>query len=114
MGIVDPNPTYSPSSTAASQYTISTKPSSSGASRTSNHTLVALERRRRLQQLADAEFENLGQSGQTGREFLDIDTITRILLLRKRGLSASSIEKQLKLKPGVVERLAGSGTIDLV
>jgi len=63
--------------------------------------------------MAEAEIENIGQKGYAGREFLDIGTITSILVLRQRGQSAESIEKKLKLKNGVVDRLGGPGTIDL-
>ncbi|KAK1755244.1 hypothetical protein QBC47DRAFT_383175 [Echria macrotheca] len=116
MGIVQPNPTFSPSSTAASfQDMMSTAQSSMAAPKyppsSSNPTLAVLEARRRLQEKAEQEFEELGVSGAQGREFLDINTIRNILVMRQRGESAAAIESRLRLKPGVVARLGPPGIV---
>ncbi|AEO70186.1 uncharacterized protein THITE_2121256 [Thermothielavioides terrestris NRRL 8126] len=115
MGIVQPNPTYSPSSIASPfqdasgiSQSLSTPrfPSSS-----SNATLGVLEVRRRLEARAKDELENVGKSTDTGREFLDISTVKQILLRRQRGESATEIEARLNLKPGVVARLGPESVV---
>lgn len=109
MGIVQPNPTYSPSSIASPFPDASSiKPSASGPqfpSASNNTTLGVLEARRRLEAQAKLELENMGKSTDKGREFLDVATIKQILILRQRGESASDIEARLRLKPGIVARL---------
>lgn len=115
MGIVQPNPTYSPSSIAspypdasgirqsvsAPQYPASSK----------NATLGVLDVRRQLEARAKEEFENTGKSTDRGREFLDIGTIRQILVLRQSGVSAADIEARLRLKPGVVARFGPQGVV---
>ncbi|KAL2133827.1 hypothetical protein VTI74DRAFT_1593 [Chaetomium olivicolor] len=115
MGIVQPNPTFSPSSIA------SPFPNAPGVkqplstprfpSTFSNTTLSVLEVRRRLEARAKHELEIMGRSTDKGREFLDIGTVKQILVLRQRGESASVIEERLGLKPGVVARLGPEGVV---
>ncbi|KAK3393671.1 hypothetical protein B0H63DRAFT_23590 [Podospora didyma] len=114
MGIAKPNPTYSPSSIATPAPDAASYQSLSGSKfspATGNATLGVLESRRRLQELADQEFDDIGKSGDRGREFLDIATIRDALILRQRGEPASSIEARLRLKPGVIARLGSSGIV---
>jgi hypothetical protein len=115
MGIVQPNPTYSPSSIASPftdasgiKQSVSTPqfPSSS-----SNATLGVLEVRRQLEARARDELDNMGKSTDKGREFLDIATVKQILVLRQGGASASDIETRLRLKAGVVARLGPQGVV---
>ncbi|KAM7193562.1 hypothetical protein V8F20_008335 [Naviculisporaceae sp. PSN 640] len=123
MGIAQPNPIYSPSSTA------NVKPSSSSRNAdiimrpsdfaapqfpaaSNNATLGALEARRQLEQRAQQEFDLMGKPGYQGREFLDISTIRNILVMRQRGDSPSNIETRLRLKPGVVARLGRPGVVE--
>lgn len=115
MGIVQPNPTYSPSSIASPvsdasgiQQSIST-PRFPSASR--NATLGVLEARRRLEAEAKEELENTGRSTDKGREFLDVATVKQILVLRERGVPASDIEARLRLKSGIVARLGPMGIV---
>lgn len=115
MGIVQPNPTYSPSSIA------SPSPDASGIRQTlstpqfpsasNNATLGVLEARRRLEAQARNELDNMGKSSDLGREFLDIATVKKILVLRQRGESASAIEERLRLRPGIVARLGPAGIV---
>ncbi|KAL0934718.1 uncharacterized protein CTRU02_209309 [Colletotrichum truncatum] len=111
MGIVQPNPTFSPTSTAAppphGAATQMTGPLFPPASR--NVTLGTLEARRALQQRADEEFENLGRSSSKGRSLLDLKSIVQMHLLREKGHSSAEIEERLNLKPGVVEKLGRPG-----
>lgn len=60
--------------------------------------------------MADEQFEEMSRSGIHKREFLDINTIRNILVLRQRGESEAEIESRLRLKPGIVARLGPLGT----
>lgn len=109
MGVATPNPTLSNSSTASSYPVF---PDQGGSSRGANYpspaqnpTLGALEARQRLQERADLEFERPGR----GREFLDVGTLKQALMMQARGVPAPDIEKRLRLKSGVVERLGPRG-----
>ena len=102
MGIVNPQPTFSPTSTAIS-----------GASPTAtthlpsavNATLTVLEARRSLQRAAEADFESMGRKGSRGRQFVDVATAVRVLGLRERGTPVQDIEARFGLKPGVVAKI---------
>ena len=116
MGIVQPNPTYSPSSIASPfsgdasgiAQTLS-KPQFPSARH--NPTLGVLEARRRIEEQAKEELENLGKSTDKGKQFLDVTTVKQILVLRDRGVSASDIEARLRLRPGVVAGLGPKGIV---
>ncbi|KAL2023601.1 hypothetical protein VTK56DRAFT_1758 [Thermocarpiscus australiensis] len=118
MGIVQPNPTYSPSSRA------SPFPDPSGIrqslsspqfpSASNNETLGVLEARRRLEAQAKHELDNMGKSTDKGRELLDISVVKQVLVLRQRGESASEIEARLRLKPGTVAKLGPEGIVSPV
>lgn len=106
IGAVQPNPTYSHSSTASSQ------PSQQGASTgpifpapSQNVTLSALEARQRVQEEADDEFEKLGTSMSQGRRFLHAGMIRDVLVMRERGASEAQIEARFDLKKGVLRGL---------
>src|SRR5690348_9750861 len=98
MGVAQPNPTYSPSSIAQPLIDASgISQSMSGPlfpSSRNNATLGVLEARRQIERQAKEELENFGTSRDRGREFLDVNTIRRILVLRERGEPASRIESQ--------------------
>lgn len=117
MGVATPNPTFSNSSTFNPN---SPPPSSSSPSHqqqpssnprypaaSSNATLGALEARRQIQERAQVETENPGSP----REFVDAGTLRQVLNLRIRGAPAAEIERRLRLKSGVVERLGRPGVI---
>ncbi|UQC88856.1 choline transporter [Colletotrichum lupini] len=123
MGIVQPNPTFSSTSTASAgpgpvagsrpgpspHADLIQNPGPLFPSTSRNATLGTLEARRRLQQKADAEFDGLGRSSSGGREFLDLKTIIQMHLMRERGHSPAEIEARLDLKAGVVARLGRVG-----
>lgn len=111
MGIVNPTPTFSNSSTAGPERTPgdARAPDPRYPSPSKNPTLASLEARRRLQERADAEFDALGRRGSPGREFLDVVTISKALAMREQGISSGKIEEHLNLKPGVVARLGPPG-----
>ncbi|KAI0149904.1 hypothetical protein F4776DRAFT_659798 [Hypoxylon sp. NC0597] len=107
MGVATPNPTMSNSSTA-SPYPVFPDQGPQGSnfpSPSQNATLSALESRQRLQEAAELEFERPGQ----GKEFLDVGTLKQILVMQARDTPAPDIEKRLRLKSGVVDRLGPKG-----
>lgn len=115
MGIVQPNPTYSPSSIASPFLNApGNTPSASSPhypSPSSNVTLGVLEARRRLEARAREELENMGKSSDKGREFVDIGTVKQMLVLRQSGAPATDIEKRLGLRPGLVAKLGPQGVV---
>lgn len=114
MGIVQPNPTFSPSSIASPFPNIPPASSVSApqfAPASQNTTLNVLEARRRLQVQANKEFEEMGRTGNRNKELLDIGTIKDILILRQQGTSVGEIESRLGLKHGVVARLGRLGIV---
>ncbi|KAL1839422.1 hypothetical protein VTJ49DRAFT_1523 [Mycothermus thermophilus] len=141
MGIVQPNPLWSPSSIAnpfpsgappprlaqqqppQKQPHQPHQPQPSGAptpGTTTEHifpppsrnvTLGVLEARRRLEARAAEELERRGRSSDPGAELLDVGTIKRVLAMREAGTPEGDIEARLRLRPGVVERLGGRGVV---
>ncbi|GKZ37285.1 hypothetical protein AbraIFM66950_008770 [Aspergillus brasiliensis] len=107
IGPVIPNPTFSNSSTFASQ-----QPAPTVFPPASNPALLVFSARQRLTKAAEQELESMGRSGFQGREYLDALTIRQVLAMRDRqGLSAEEIERLLRLKSGVVGRLGGKGVV---
>jgi len=112
MGVAEPNPTFSPSSTATPGAFVSQPvPGPGYPSSSSNTTLSVLEARRRLQDEAAAEFDRTGRSTDRGREFLDVATIRDILILRDQGIDSAAIESRFNLKAGVLKRLGPPGAV---
>lgn len=111
IGVVQPNPTYSPSSTASP--TTSSQPSRHEQgpggpvfpSPSNNAVLSALEARERLSREAEEEFESLGLSSGQGRRFLTSGMIRDVLVMRERGASDGEIEHRFNLRKGLVRRL---------
>ena len=114
MGIAEPNPTYSPSSTATPQRQSADTIAPLGPlfpSAKNNATLSVLEARRRLQQLAEEDFEAMGHSSSQGRRFLDMRTMVEAMQLRSRGTSNADIEKRLGLQARVLDKLGRQSII---
>ncbi|KAI0849637.1 hypothetical protein F5Y00DRAFT_55431 [Daldinia vernicosa] len=107
MGVATPNPTLSHSSTASPRPGAPDQGPRSHIypSPAQNPTLSALSARQRLEERATLEFEDV----RRGREFLDVGTLKQALALRERGTPAADIERRLRLKSGVVERLGPRG-----
>ncbi|KAJ0122768.1 hypothetical protein J7T55_003284 [Diaporthe amygdali] len=111
IGVVQPNPTYSPSSTASP----SSQPQEAGRSGpvfpspSSNAVLSALEARERLAREAEEEFESLGLSSGQGRRFLTSGMIRDVLVMRERGAGEEDIEHRFNLRRGVVRKLGPRG-----
>ena len=122
IGVVQPNPTYSPSSTASPTTTTTSSQSlqEHGGSApvfpspSNNAVLSALEARERLSREAEEEFESLGLSGGQGRRFLTSGMIRDVLVMRERGASDGEIENRFNLRRGVVRRLGPRGLVQPV
>jgi len=126
MGVAQPNPIMSPSSMANPYFAQQQQRSSSNPetlghfpsrpaapqfpSSRQNATLGVLEARRQLEARAEEELADFGTSRDKGREFLDVGTIRDILVMRAQGRSGAEIEKRLRLRPGLVDRL-GRGNV---
>ncbi|KAI9885007.1 MAG: hypothetical protein M1823_003209 [Watsoniomyces obsoletus] len=112
LGAVQPNTMYSTSATFNP---------GTGTSRTQggifpdpnkNPAVQVLLARERLAAEAEKEFAEAGKADQQARQFLDIGTIRKVLMLRDdKKLSAKEIERQFGLKEGVVERLGPGGMV---
>lgn len=73
-----------------------------------------MQSRARLAEIAEKEMVDIGIRGHL-REFMDIQTIKRALVLRKHhGMSCADIENHLKLKAGVTEQLGRRGLVENV
>lgn len=112
IGVVQPNPTYSHTSTAEPMSSPLQQTPNSGPifpSPARNPVLNALEARERLQREAEEEFENLGLSNSQGRRFLQAGMIRDILVMREKGASEAQIENRFNLKRGILKRLGPRG-----
>ncbi|KAE8158975.1 Oligosaccharyltransferase subunit Ribophorin II-domain-containing protein [Aspergillus tamarii] len=114
IGPVSPAPTLSNSSTFAS-----------GAQRgdsvqtvfpqAANPALLVVTARQKIAKAAEREVELVGRPGFTGREYLDALTIRQALSMRDRqGMPSGEIERLLRLKRGVVDRLGKKGVVSEV
>lgn len=110
IGPVQPNPTYSQTSTFDPASAVQTQAPSLKA----NPAVLIFEARMRIQEQAEKEFARGVRDGQ-GRQFLDPYTIRQILVQRdEQGKTATEIEKTLGLRAGVVARLGPPGMLGLV
>ncbi|KAF4431426.1 hypothetical protein F53441_13902 [Fusarium austroafricanum] len=111
MGIADSNPTYSPSSTAATPLGPSAPSGPTFAPSRSNPTLVALGARDRLQEEAEEDFANMGRGG---RRFLDMRTLVDAMKLRDRGMPEKDIEARFRIQSGLLSKLGQEKTFSHV
>ncbi|RFU77836.1 hypothetical protein TARUN_4420 [Trichoderma arundinaceum] len=113
MGIVQPNPTFSPSSTASpnlSPESLDVPPGPLFPPAKRNTTLSALEARRHLERIADEDLENMGRDGGR-RRLADMRTILDAVQLLNNGIPAADIEKKLRLAPGFLGKLGPAGVL---
>ncbi|KFA72477.1 hypothetical protein S40288_08605 [Stachybotrys chartarum IBT 40288] len=113
MGVVQPNPTYSPSSTAGT-HGDAAPPTPLGPmfpSASNNTTLSVLEARQRLQRAAEEELEAGGQSSSQSRRFVDMRTLVDAMQLRHRGMSSADIERKLRMRPGLLHNIGNRNLI---
>ncbi|CAK7208415.1 hypothetical protein SBRCBS47491_000084 [Sporothrix bragantina] len=140
MGIVQPNPTYSPSSTAGPVHLPSSGARPTGGAEVRGHDadiLRQIENHRKQyaspssatrsavarpnttltvlearRRIQDQAAADSESFAQNGREFLSALTLRDALVLRSRGVDSAAIEKRLRLKPGVVARLGNLGLVE--
>lgn len=142
MGIVQPNPTFSPSSTAGPVHLPATGSRPTGGAEVRGHDADILRQIENHQrQYASARPPSASASGsnrpnttltvlearrriqdqaaadsesfsQKGREFLSALTLRDALVLRSRGMPPAAIEQRLRLKPGVIARLGRPGLVE--
>lgn len=113
MGIVQPNPTFSPSSTASpnlSPESFSVPPGPLFPPAKRNTTLSVLDARRRLERVADEDLENMGREAGR-RRMADMRTILDAVQLLNNGVPAADIEKRLRLAPGLLSKLGPPGVL---
>lgn len=102
MGVAEPNPTYSPSSTAAPQVA---PQAPAFPSARSNQTLTALQARQQWQERAQEDLEIMNRTGTHGRRFLDMRTVVDAMRLRDQGMPVNEIEKRLRIQPGLLDKV---------
>ncbi|KAL7945059.1 hypothetical protein V8C42DRAFT_324446 [Trichoderma barbatum] len=113
MGIVQPNPTFSPSSTASpnlSPESLDVPPGPLFPPAKRNTTLSVLEAQRRLERIAAEDLENMGRNGGRRRQ-ADMRTILDAVQLLNNGFPAEDVEKKLRLAPGLLGKLGPSGVL---
>jgi hypothetical protein len=124
LGPVQPAPTYSNSSTFAptpqvvksSSSSKSTSSPSSGRqvfpSTSSNPALLIVQARDRLAKVFEEESESLGRGSFTGRTLISAAEIKNLLSMRDNARRLPcEIEKQLRLRPGVIGKLGQPGVV---
>lgn len=80
------------------------------ASPSKNPGLMIVQARERITQKYEQELEGLGRPTFPGRTLLSAKDIKEMLRMRDQaGVSAEDIEKQMRLKPGILEQLAKPG-----
>ncbi|KAL7906110.1 hypothetical protein GGI35DRAFT_114890 [Trichoderma velutinum] len=113
MGIVQPNPTLSNSSTAKpnlSPESLDVPPGPLFPPAKRNTTLSVLEARRRLEQIAAEDLENMGRDEGRRRQ-ADMRTILDAVQLLNNGFPIADVEKRLRLSPGLLSKLGPSGIL---
>ncbi|KAL4784815.1 hypothetical protein BJX76DRAFT_356675 [Aspergillus varians] len=113
IGPVTPSPTFSNSSTFNQAQTQPQMPSHTSPSvfpTASNPALLAVTARQRINKEAEAETEDMGRGRFAGRRYLDALTVRQVIAMRdKQGLGEREIERALRLKTGVVEKVGAKG-----
>jgi len=76
----------------------------------SNPSLMVVQARKRIAETSDQETDAIGRASSTGRTLISAKDITEVLRLRDQaGMSTQEIEKQMRLQPGILGRLARPG-----
>lgn len=117
MGVVQPNPTFSPSSIASRGLPPdglfdATKPLSPPKSAfASSPILSTFEARGRLQRQAETEIDDLGSAEARGRRFVDMRRLLDAIRMRENGASTADIERRFGLGAGLLDKLGRPGVI---
>ncbi|CAO2657549.1 Nn.00g036750.m01.CDS01 [Neocucurbitaria sp. VM-36] len=111
LGVVQPNPHYSPTSTSEFDPRRNSSPSlpsdmmqepptSAFPDPRNNPVLRVLEARQRITDEADDELRDVGRRGFAGRKYVDAGLIQLALMRQARGEPDSRIEEALGIKKG--------------
>jgi len=77
-----------------------------------NPALMVVQARERIGKQWEEERESLGRGSFAGRTLISAKEITEVLKLRdQKGMDSGEIEKQLRLKGGLVARLGASDVV---
>lgn len=116
MGMVQPNVTFSPSSTAKNDVRkVASDPSMiQYPSNKQNATLSVLEARRHLQQQANDDIAKTGLRGRQYKRFVDTRILINTIKLRDQGMPYAEIEERHCLEPGTVKKLGCHGVFSHV
>lgn len=81
----------------------------------SNPALLTVTARQKISKAAQEELEAVGRGNVTGRQFLDAFTISQALTMRdQQKMPRREIERLLRMKEGVMDRLGKDGVISRV
>lgn len=106
IGPVDPNPTLSHSSTFNRSSVQTVFPTAS------NPALLTVTARQRISKAAQEEMDQMSRGEYAGRQFLDALTIQQALNMRDlQRMPLREIERTLRLKEGVMDRLGKDGVV---
>lgn len=106
IGPVNPNPTLSHSSTFNRSSMQTVFPTAS------NPGLLAVSARQRITKAAQEEMDQMSRGDYRGRQFLDALTIQQALNMRDlQRMPLREIERTLRLKEGVMDRLGKEGIV---
>ncbi|KAG9256158.1 uncharacterized protein F5Z01DRAFT_651265 [Emericellopsis atlantica] len=111
MGIVQPNPTLSHTSSATPHSTSSSALKKARPDGRQNPTLTALDVRQRLQQEADEQAVLLGGGNTAERRFVDMRAIVDAMRMLNRGMNQNQVEKRLRMQTGALARLGGPNIV---
>lgn len=78
---------------------------------TTNPAILVTQARERIGKLWEEESESLGRASFQGRTLISAGQIKEVLEMREHGMSASDIEKRLRLRSGLVQRLGAGGVV---
>ena len=103
LGPVQPNPTYSPSSTTAY-----------AAPRAEHNPILGtLAARQCFAAKAEQEASDFAKADFPGKTLLDVRTLRKALVLRdEQGMPEQEIERALSLKKGVMKTLGNKGVVE--
>ncbi|KAK8253688.1 hypothetical protein IWZ00DRAFT_199777 [Phyllosticta capitalensis] len=114
-----PPPSVHASAAAAAATTTPGGTNAAAAARSPNRmlnpALSILSARDRLQREAEADLDDAGRAGASGRRFLDPTLIRRVLMMREReSKSDEAIEEEMGLEKGFMKRLGPRSVVEAV
>lgn len=81
----------------------------------SSPALLTVKARQKISQAAEEELEAVASGSVAGRQFMDAFTISQALTMRdQQKMPRREIEKLLRMKEGVMDRLGKDGVISRV